>query len=171
MQYLQSVNNNLQRDRSAAHARWNVESAENQTAICLCEDGWTVLVLRSAAIPSRGSRHRGQEAARVYGRPPPSSSPWRAGSREQSACVQILQFAQEFTERRTISAMGTEATVGQDKARWQTSRRASAAALEDKCRDRGFLFRACSAAEQRPPRSLLSGQKAVRKISSEAVCK
>src|SRR5229473_1140695 len=25
-------------------------------------------------------------------RPPPSSSPWRARSREQSACVQILQF-------------------------------------------------------------------------------
>src|SRR6266436_9473027 len=48
MQYLQRVNNNLQRDRSAGHARWNVESAENQTAICLGEDGWTVLVLRSA---------------------------------------------------------------------------------------------------------------------------
>src|SRR6266481_1878889 len=64
MQYLQRVNNNLQRDRSAAHARWNVESAENQTAICLGEDGWTVLVLRSAAaIPSSQPGLRLEEGA------------------------------------------------------------------------------------------------------------
>jgi len=81
------------------------------------EDGRTVLVLRSAAISSRASRHRAQKAARVYGRPPPSSIPWRAGSREQSACLQILQFAQELAECRTISTMGTCPTVWQGKAR------------------------------------------------------
>src|SRR6266581_3126010 len=102
--------NALERLRSAP-PRWNIEFAENQAAIRLGEDGQTVLVLRSAAISSRGSRHRDQKAARVYGRPPPSSVPWRAWSREQSAGLQILQFAQELAECRTISTMGTCLTV------------------------------------------------------------
>jgi hypothetical protein len=109
--------NALERIGSASPAGWNIEFAENQAAIRLGEDGRTVLVLRSAAISSRGSRHRGQKAARVYGRPPPSSIPWRAGAREQSACLQILQFAQGLAECRTISTVGTCLTVRQGKAR------------------------------------------------------
>jgi hypothetical protein len=64
--------------------------AKNQAAIRLGKDWRPVLVLRRATILSRGSRHRDQKAARLYCRPPPSSSAWRPGSRKQSACVQVL---------------------------------------------------------------------------------
>ena len=64
--------------------------AKNQAAIRLGKDWRPVLVLRSSTILSRGSRYRGQKAARLYRRPPPSSSSWRPGSRKQSACVQVL---------------------------------------------------------------------------------
>jgi hypothetical protein len=57
--------------------------AKNQAAIRLGKDWRPVLVLRRAIILSRGSRHRDQKAARLYCRPPPSSSSWRPGSRNK----------------------------------------------------------------------------------------
>src|SRR5215470_6181888 len=82
-----------------------------QAAIRLGEEWRPVLVLRSATILPCGSRHRGQKGVHLYSRPPTSSKVWRSRSREQSAGVQVPQFAQEFTECRRISAVGASPNI------------------------------------------------------------
>src|SRR5215469_1799751 len=86
-------------------------SQTNQAAIRLGEEWRPLLVLRSAAILPCGSQHRGQKEVHFYSRSPTSSKVWRSRSREQSASVQVLQFAQEFTEYRRISAVGASPNI------------------------------------------------------------
>ena len=75
------------------------EYAKNQAAIRLGKDWRPVLVLRSATILSRGSRHRGQKAARLYRRPPPSSSAWRPGRANK---VPACKYCNSHKSSRTV---------------------------------------------------------------------
>jgi hypothetical protein len=88
---------------------WYVEFAENQAEIRLDEEWRSVLVLRSAAVQGKPTpRPKSSSSSRPA---TPILDRMEGGSGEQSACVQVLQFAQEFTERRRIQAMIAGASI------------------------------------------------------------
>jgi len=113
------------------------------------ESRGTMLVLWDATVPFRAGGHRGEKALRLYGRPSSSTIARRARAGEQGACVQILQFAQELAERRTVPALGACTTARGGKARDRAGRRATTQALEDYGRNRDLLFRADAVAGRR----------------------